>query len=103
MPSMTRQIRFTPIVTAPASPQSASPVILTHEPFVGFSVALSDAAATVTVNHDNDVAGDFTEVVSMEGAAKLRWPDADGMNRLYNSAFVKVTWSTGTARIFQRG
>ncbi len=80
-----------------------SPVVIPHASYVGLGIVLSNGAATVTVEVDGIADGDFAEEVTLEGTGKWRWPDTDGMNRLYNARYVKITWSTGTLQVFQKG
>ena len=103
MSAIQRQARTNPSLQGAAYAQSASPVILPHASFVGLGLALSNGAAVVTVNVDAILTGDFAEEVTLEGTGKFRWPNVDGMNRLYNAAFVKITWDVGTLRVFQKG
>ena len=100
---MNRLSRVVPSLGSAALLQAASPVTIPHASYVGLALSLSNGAAVVTVEVDTLVDGDFDEVVTLEGTGKHRWPDADGMNRLYNAAFVRITWDTGTLRIFQKG
>jgi len=103
MSAMQRLAKLTPPATQAALLQTSSPLILDHGTFVGLGLSLSNGAAVVTVAIDSVKTGSFSEVVTLEGTGTHRWPNADGMNRLYNAAFVKITWSIGTLRVFQKG
>lgn len=98
MSAIQRQTNVSPDIL-----QAQSPLIIPHATFVGLAIQLSDGAAVLTVAVDSLSTGDFDNTVTMEGTTKHRWPDSDGMNRLYNATFVKLTWNTGTLRYTQIG
>lgn len=100
---MNRLSRFQPSISQAPYAQAASPVTIPHASYTGLSLLLSDGAAVVTVSVDSDKEGDFADEVTMEGTGKHRWPDVDGMNRLYNAAYVQIAWDVGTLRVFQKG
>lgn len=80
-----------------------SPKILSHASFVGLGIYVPEGTATVTVTIGGHLDGDFDEEVTLEGAGDYLWPDVDGMNRLYNARYIKITWNTGEIEVFQKG
>lgn len=103
MSAIMRQSRHVPSIKNDPYAQAASPVVIPHAAFVGIGLSFSNGAAVTTVAVDSILTGDFAETVTLEGTGKHRWPNADGMNRLYNAAYVKITWNVGTLRVFQKG
>lgn len=103
MSGMQRLSKFNPPANQAAYPQTASPLVLSHGAYVGLGLSFSNGAAVAAVAVDSVATGDFADAVTLEGTGKHRWPDVDGMNRLYNAAFVEITWNTGTLRVFQKG
>lgn len=83
--------------------QAASPVVIPHSSYTGLTLTLGDDEAVVTVHADSDKDGAFSDEVTMDGAGTHRWPNVDSVNLLYNSAFVKIAWDTGTLKVFQKG
>ena len=82
--------------------QSSSPVVISHASFIGLGIILSAGAAVVTVSIDGVLAGAFADNVTLEGTGVWRWPNVDGVNRLRNARYVKITWNTGTLQVFQK-
>ena len=80
-----------------------SPLVLAHTRFVGLSIECSNPAAVVTVKVALSEGATFTEVVTLEGTGDYRWPDVDGMNRLYNAKYIEITWDVGDITVFQKG
>lgn len=84
--------------------EADSPVVLSHATFVGLGIFLEDGGSVeLTVGIDGDKDGDFVEEVTMEGTGSFRWPDTDGMNRLYNARYIKITWEAGNILVSQKG
>lgn len=90
--------------------QEQSPLILPHASFVGLGIIIGDGTSstssgdvTVTVAVGGSENGEFADEVTMEGEGDWRWPDIDGMNRLYNARFVQITWDSGYIQVFQKG
>lgn len=75
---------------------------LDHGSFVGLAIKCDDAA-TVAVTA-GVVSGSTPTAVTLNGTGTAhRYPDADGMNILYNAAVVKITWDQGAINILQKG
>ena len=84
--------------------ETDSPVVLPHGTFVGLGIFLEDGGSVdITVGIDGDKNGDFIEEVTMEGTGSFRWPDIDGMNRLYNARYIKIEWGSGNILVSQKG
>jgi hypothetical protein len=83
--------------------QASSPVVVAHQSFAGLGVILSDSAATLTVKAGGEQGGPFPITLTMEGTDEYRYPDTTSMNIAYNAAFLEITWTSGTMRLFQKG
>ena len=84
--------------------QAESPKVIPIQSWVGMSIVTSAAGALVTAAVDSDPAGAFPLAVALDGAGtKLRTPQSAEMNKLYCCSHVKITWDTGTIRVFFKG
>lgn len=84
--------------------EDQSPKILPHASFVGLGIYLPGSTApTVTVEFSGSIDGEFGDEITMEGTGDYLWPDTDGMNRLYNARYIKITWDSGDIEVFQKG
>ena len=83
---------------------SDSPIVISHASFVGLGISIVGSAdPTITVAVGGSLDGSFDDVVTMEGEGDWRWPNTDGMNRLYNARYVQITWDSGSIQVFQKG
>lgn len=81
-----------------------SPAILSHATFVGLGITIvGSATPTITVAIGGREDGTFDDEVTLEGSSDYRWPDTDGMNRLYNARYIKIEWDEGDIEVFQKG
>lgn len=100
--SFARQSKYTPSLGQAAFAAGASPKVLPIQSYTGFGVILSDPAATLTVKVGGSVSGPFPITITMLGTAEYRYPADNQMNAIFNAAFVEITWSAGTMRLFQK-
>jgi len=107
MGAIQRQSRLAPNPDATDHTFAAedSPIVISHASFVGLGIIILDgsSATTLTVEVDGVSDGEFADEVTMEGTGNWRWPDVDGMNRLYNARYIKITWDVGFIQVFQKG